>query len=657
VSTLSERGAPVGMRELGDAEFVEYYGCDRFTASVLSSRLRHIIKHMCAHLMTNAFSPVLREWYDFAATISGPRELDYPMAAVSDSLMLFSGTMSEAVRNTAEEYGPDDLEPGDVLMCNDPVRTGTHPNDILFTRPVFDGGSVIGYVSIQAHMLDIGGTVPGGFSPNKQTIYENGLVIPPMLFYRGDQPVRPAFSLILDNARFGEIMLPDFLSIAADLRLGERLLLDVVHRYGLDAYQGSLRYVTDVSAEAMREAIAAVPDGVYEGEDVIDCDGIDDSEQYLIRAAVRVAGSRVEVDLSGTSRQARTCINSGWLDTRMAVAVALKFLLDPVTPFTSGVYRHIDIVLPPATITCAMPPDGAIMLNFETSEAVLNAIFRALALPLGPRAVAGDLGSGMAHACTGVRADGSMWATVGSCGGENGPWGATEAADGENSLTLYLSNCIAPSVEQTEADVPVVVMRREYAMDSAGAGTHRGGAATLRDTLWLTDSDHYPNVMHVRRPSGFGVNGGRDGSGGGVWLWAAEGDWTPQFTPTDANAYAIADPVAGVVDPQTHCLDSAGTYFHGGRRPVWRVTPGSVFRYQTNAGGGWGDPLARSADQVLADVRDEYLSIQAAREVYGVVIEGDPVTDPEGLAIDDTATDALRSGARREDQPREEPQE
>jgi N-methylhydantoinase B len=141
-----------------------------------------------------------------------------------------------------------------------------------------------------------------------------------------------------------------------------------------------------------------------------------------------------------------------------------------------------------------------------------------------------------------------------------------------------------------------------------------------------------------------------------VWLWAADGKWTPQFTPTDERAYATAEPVAGVVDPQTHRLDSAGTYFHGGRRAVWRITPGSVFRYQTNAGGGWGDPSARPADQVLRDVRDEYLSIQAAREVYGVVVEGDPVSDPEGLRIDEQATAALRAAARRDDHRREEPQ-
>jgi N-methylhydantoinase B len=295
-----------------------------------------------------------------------------------------------------------------------------------------------------------------------------------------------------------------------------------------------------------------------------------------------------------------------------------------------------------------MPPDGAIMLNFEASEAALNAIFRALARALGPRAVAGDLGSGMAHACNGVRADGSVWATVGSCGGENGPWGATEAADGENSLTLYLSNCIAPSVEQTESDVPVVVTRREYAIDTAGAGTHRGGAATLRDTLWLTEGDHYPNVMHVRRPSGFGVNGGRDGTGGAVWLWpATDGDGSrPGFTGLDDSAYAESEPVAGIVDADTHVLDPAGEYFHCGRRPVWRIAPGSVFRYQTNAGGGWGDPLARPAEQVLRDVRDEYVSIAAARDLYGVVIDGDPVGDPEGLRIDEAATAALRRPTR-----------
>lgn len=643
MTSLDMTAGTVRLKDLGEAEFEARYGCDRFTASVLGNRYRYLIKHMCTHLMTTAFSPVLRDWYDFAATLSGPADLGYPMAAVSDSLLIFSGTMSEATRNTVVEYGPENLEPGDVLVCNDPVRTGTHPNDVLFVRPVFRAGEVVGFLNIQAHMLDIGGTVPGGFGAGKRTTYENGLVIPPLPMFKREQPNRSVFSLIFDNARFGEIMLPDFLSIAADLRLGERLLLETIDRYGMEAYRGALCYATDVSAEAMRTAVLATPDGVYEGDDMIDCDGIDAGEQYLVKAKVTVVGHRVEVDLSGSSRQARTCINAGWLDTRTAVAVALKFLIDPDTPFSSGVYRELDIVMPPGSITCAMPPDGAIMLNFEVTEAVLNAVFRALAAALGENALAGGLGSGMAHLANGVGPDGSPWATVGTCGGENGPWGASRHGDGENSLTIYLSNCIAPSVEAIEYDTPVVLLRREYATDTAGAGAHRGGAATRKDTLWLTASEHYPNAVHVRRRTGLGVHAGGDGTGGGVWFWQGEEGRPADFIEVGEAAYSGAETVAGVVDPGTNVLDPAGEFVHFGRRPVWQAVPNAVFRYQTNAGGGWGDPLERDPEQVRRDVRDEYTSIEAAYDVYGVVLRGDPVADPEGLELDLEATRRRRA--------------
>ena len=287
------------LRALSDAEFEARYRCDRLTASVLGSRFRYIVKHMCTHLMTNAFSPILRDWYDFAATLSGPPELDYPMAAVSDSLALFTGVMPPAVRNTVEEYGADRLAPGDVLICNDPYRTGTHPNDVLFIRPVFHDRKLIGTMNLQAHMIDMGGTVPGGFGAGKRNVYENGLVIPPMLMFGDDEPIRSTFSLIFDNARFGTIMLPDFMSIAADLRLGERLLGEALEKYGVDAYTGTLRYVTDLSAEAVRDAIAAAPDGVYEGDDLIDCDGLDASLEYRVHVKIKIAIGRIEVDLSG----------------------------------------------------------------------------------------------------------------------------------------------------------------------------------------------------------------------------------------------------------------------------------------------------------------------------------------------------------------------
>jgi N-methylhydantoinase B len=633
------------LKELSDEEFLARYSCDRFTASVLSSRFRYIVKHMCTHLVTNAFSVILRDWYDFSAILSGPPELDYPMCAVSDSLMIFSGSMSEGVRNSVREFGQENLRPGDVLVCNDPIRVGTHPNDICFTRPVFLEGRIIGFVAIQPHMIDVGGTVPAGFSAGKHNIYENGLVIPPTLFWRDNKPVKSAFSMLFDNARFAEIMLPDMLSIFADLRLGEQLVLDSVNRYGLEAYMGALRYATDVTADSMYDSLQEMPDGVYEGEDMIDCDAVDAEEEYTLRVKVKIAGARIEVDLSGSSRQARSCINCGWLDVKTSVATCLKFLLEPHEPFTSGAFRHVDIVLPEGSVASALPPDGAIMLYWEAASAVFIAILRALADALGPRAVAGDFASAMTHNANGARPDGSVWSSSATCGGELGPWGATIDGDGENSLAIYLANSIAPPIESIEQDAPLVMMRREIAMDSGGAGANRGGAATRKDTLWLTQSAQYSYALHVKRPSGAGVYGGRDGTPGAIWMWHGETIDTPQYLGTDAETMLRSDPICGLIDPQTHRLDPVkGTYAHFGRKPFWRVAPNTITRYQTNAGGGWGDPLTREPERVLRDVRNEYVSREAARDIYGVVIVGgDPDTDPEAMKVDQAATAARRA--------------
>ncbi len=632
------------LKELTDEQFLERYSCDRFTASVLSSRFRYIVKHMCTHLVTNAFSVILRDWYDFSAILSGPPDLDYPMCAVSDSLMIFSGSMSEAVRNTINEFGLESLRPGDVVACNDPIRCGTHPNDTCFVRPIFRDEKIVGFAAIQPHMMDMGGIVPAGFSASKHNTYENGLVIPPTLFFRDNKPVKSAFSMLFDNARFGEVMLPDIMSIFADLRLGERLVLESIDRYGMEAYLGAVRYSTDVTAESMYDALLEMPDGVYEGEDMIDCDAVDASEEYTIKVKVKVAGPRIEVDLSGSSRQARSCINCGWLDVKTSVATALKFLLEPKQPFTSGAWRHLDIVLPPGSIASAMPPDGAIMLYWEAASALFIAVLRALSAALGPRAIAGDFASAMTHNANGLRADGSIWSSSATCGGELGPWGATIDGDAENSLGIYLANSIAPPIESIEQDAPLVMLRREIAMDSGGAGANRGGAATRKDTMWLTQSDQHSYAIHVKKPSGAGVYGGRDGSCGAIWIWPGEMIEEPQFVGTDAESVSKAEPICGVLDSETHLLDPVhGTYFHFGRKPFWRSAPNTITRYQTNAGGGWGDPLTRDPERVLRDVRNEYVSRQAARDVYGVVVVGgDPDTDPEAMKVDEPATAELR---------------
>ncbi|GAB3378507.1 hydantoinase B/oxoprolinase family protein [Amycolatopsis echigonensis] len=634
------------LKDLDDAQFTELYGSDRFTASVLASRMRYIVQHMCTGLLNNAFSLILRDWYDFAATISGPPEQNYPMSSVSNSLAMFLGTMSEAVRNTIEEYGPENLNPGDVVICNDPYRAGNHVNDVCFIRPVFHEDKLISFVTLRAHQLDMGGVVPAGFSGTKRNVYENGLVIAPTLLYRDNKPVKSAFNLIFDNARFCALLLPDIKTIYQNLLLGEQLILESVERYGVDAYLGAVRYATDVSAESMRTALAGLPDGVYEAEEGIDCDGVDDSIEYRIRLKITKAADRMELDFSGTSPQARTSINAGILDTKTAVGVALKFLVDPATPFTSGAYRPIDIVLPAGTFISATPPDGAVFLYWESTGPVLLAVFRALEKALGRKAVGGDYGSLNIHNANGVLADGTPWVTTAQCGGEHGPWGATEAGDADSYSVVYQANNLDPATEAIESEVPAVVLRKEYVPDSSGAGENRGGAAVLKDTLYLTAAEHWSSPLHTKSASGVGVYGGRAGALGATWVFDPDYKNVPKdkdLIGTGPEVYAGSTPVAGMLDPRTRTVDPGGEYFYFASTPVWHTKPNAVFRYLTNGGGGWGSPLQRSPERVCRDVRDEYVTIEGAYRDYGVVITGDPHGDPEGLKIDHDATAERRA--------------
>ncbi len=492
----------------------------------------------------------------------------------------------------------------------------------------------------------MGGIVPAGFSATKKDVYETGLVIPPTLMYRNDEPVPSAFHLIFDNARFCALLLPDIKTIFSNLLLGERLMRESIERYGLEAWFGAIRYSCDVSAESMGDALENLPDGVYDGEDLVDCDGIDQDLEYKVEVKVTKVGRNIELDFSGTSQQARTSINCGMLDTKTATGVALKFLVDPRSPFNSGVYRNIDMVIPPGSFISAAPPDGPVFLYWEASMPVLLSIFRALEEAVGENAVGGDYGSLSIHNGHGVLPDGTPWVTVAQCGGEHGPWGATKEGDADSYEAFYVANNLDPATEAIESDLPIVVLLKEYSPDSAGPGYNRGGAAVLRDSLFLTEANHTSSPVHTKRSSGIGVHGGRDGRNGAVWLFpSAEYDVATEkdIIGQDAATYRKSTPVAGMLDDDNNLDVANGEYHYFGSNPIWRTQPRDVFRYLTNGGGGWGNPLEREPERVMRDVRDEYVTIEGAARDYGVVVVGDPINDPEGLSVDEEATRTKRA--------------
>ncbi|MYB11014.1 MAG: hydantoinase B/oxoprolinase family protein [Acidimicrobiia bacterium] len=634
------------LKDLSDQQFGDLYSCDRFTASVLANRFRYIVDNMCGQLISQAFSPILRDYTDLSAALTGPPSIRHAMPAVAQSLPLFFGSIPEGARGALEEYGIDQLVDGDVIIVNDPYRAGTHVNDVCFIRPAFVDGEFIGALTIRAHMLDWGGKVMGGFTLDKGSLYEDGLVVAPELIYHAGEPVRPMFKMIRDNTRFAPMVLPDIETINACLKAADDQLSETYVRYGQDAFVGAMRYACDASAETMQQAIAKLPDGDYRGEAKLDSNGLGAAETALhAKVLIRKRGPNIEFDFSGSSAATPSSLNCMWAESKSAVVIATKWLVDPKTPYTSGASRSIDVLVPPDTFMNPSPPLCS-NLYWVPMHCMITAIMRALNPVLGEDAVALDSGDSILHVGEGLTEGGEPWFVPAGGVLHSLPWGATQSGDADSGqLSLYL-NLVWSGDEPSEADQPYVVLNRDYRADSGGPGQHRGGAGSVVDTLWLEAGNHRAFAFMSDRSDGGGVSGGSPGAPAGAWLLpptstaeVADGVFLPNTLPS--SAYAEAVPMYGTFDPETNELDAVNGTYHLALHPV-AGERGTILRSYCGGGGGWGDPFRRPVDAVLADVRNEYVSLEGAARDYGVVIEGDPHHDPEGLRVDPEATARLR---------------
>jgi N-methylhydantoinase B len=650
------REAGPRLRDLDGEQFEARYGCDRFTATVLTNRCRYVAAHMANQVRSHAFSPVIRDGSDLCAMVSGPAELGYAMAAVSETMPLFYGSIPDAVRIVIDEYGADEIEPGDVLIVNDYYRVGTHLNDACLMRPVFLDGRIVAVVTIRAHFLDMGGIVLGGFEVQKRTTWEDGLRIPPTLLFSKGRPVKSTLKLLYDNTRLGYLCIPDIMTEVKALELGASLLEETIRRYGFGAFVGAVRYSCDVAGEAIAIGLRSLPDGVYEGEDWLDGDGFPDPPEYKVRVKITKIGDRAEVDLRGSSNATRSAINGAWPDIKTALSYAFKSVLDPTTPVTSGTLRNIDIVVPPDALFNVSPPKPC-QMYFLVVYTMVHATYKALHDALGERAVATGFVTASASG-HGMRPDGIEGSLVDSAGPTvMGAWGATRHGDADSSQQSPLGNLIGSGVEPHELAGPVMWVSSDYVPDSAGAGTHRGGSAIMSDTLWRVPAAHTMQLLfHARRPTaGGGVYGGKSGPTTTAWIFDGEvsdfGTVLPELPATlHGDFYREATPFGGVVNQETHEVDPNGEYVLLLEKLPRQA--GALVRVMTAAGGGWGDPWQRDPELVKRDVRDEYVTIEGAARDYGVVVVGD-VRHPEQLAVDTAATEALRAGRRDgvDDQP------
>ena len=550
---------------------------DPVSLEIMWSRLINIAEECWITIWRTAFSLIIGEAQDFGCELFDP---DAESIAHSPrSMPVFNLTLPLAVRHLLAAFPRHTLEPGDVLVTNDPWICAGHLFDLAAVTPVFRRGALVGLVGSIAHCSDVGGTRD---SMSAREIYEEGLQIPPLKLYRAGELNRDLVALIQANVRRGDMVLGDIQAQVSSNQVGADRLVAFMDEYGLDSLTPLARVVQERAERAMRDAIRALPPGVYRSE--VAFDGLGDP--LTLPCAVTVAGDEMTVDWTGAPPQvSRGGINCTYHYTAAHTTYVLKSILTPDVPSNAGCFRPLHVHAPEGSVlNCRYP--ASVNQRTQTGWYCGPAVFKALA-PILPHRVQAFTGLPMGMGAYGLDSEGRVYNDHLFQGGGQG---AGADGDGKSAL-LYPTSAANVSVEMFESRTPLVVECKALIPDSGGAGRRRGGLGQRVRIRKLADDgavalvDLHPHGMLVAPP---GLHGGQAG----------------------ARARAYVRDGASVLEGGG--MVSLAELRHPGQRATIEIAGGS----------GYGPPQERSLDEVQADLDEGYVTPEGAA-AYGVVVGAD----------------------------------
>jgi N-methylhydantoinase B len=572
---------------------------DPVITEIVRNGLVAVTEEMKTNLMRTAYNIIIYEALDFTTGLFTPQG---ETVSIGIGLPMFIRGMAETVKAKIRHFGSDDIKPGDIYVTNDAYLTGSHLNHVTLTLPIFHRGSLVGFSCCMAHWLDIGGAL-GGMTTD---IFSEGLQIPILKYQDRGTVNRDLVDVIRQNVRLPSRALGDLRAQVTAVKTGERRFLELVERYGREAVQHAVVAIMDHSESAARARTRSIPDGVYEAESYMDDDGIEVGKPVPIKVKVTVENDTMTVDLTEVSRQVRGFYNSGITTGYACAQVAYKCLTSPTDyPINDGSFRSLKTIVPPGRVVSATRP--APMRWWMTYPmTIVDTIFKALAPAIPDRVIAGHHADLLIATCHGINPKASEF-FIANFGPLGGGWGAKRSEDGVSGTVCINDGDTHNSPnEQSEAKFPLVVESYQLVPDSGGAGRHRGGLGVERVVRARVPMTVNTQIERAHcRPWGLGE--GLAGTGNSVALRLG-GTWKTDFP----NAKVL----------------------------VTALKPGDAFRLRSGGGGGYGSPLERPAQDVAEDARQGYVSVAAAAEHYGVVV--DPVT----FALDDAATQRLRAARR-----------
>src|SRR5438552_9723673 len=537
---------------------------DPIELEIFKNIYHSIAEEMGAALRRTAFSPNIKERRDYSCAVFDP---DGEVIAMGDHMPVHLGSMPMSVRAAVEAFS---LEPGDMVMLNDPFRGGTHLPDITLVAPVYmwrgrprprkAGNFPDFYVASRAHHADVGGAYPGSMGLCRE-IYQEGLRIPPVRLMRGGKMDRDILALLLNNVRTPDEREGDLGAQIAACHTGAERLREVCARYRLQRIHQAARELLDYSEAMMRAFLEQVPPGVYRAEDCLDNDGISEKP---IRLAVAITFERsrgrrrsgrtstVTVDFTGSDPQVEGSVNAVEAITYSACFFVFRCLLREDVPATAGLMRPIRVIAPQGVVVNARPPAAVAGGNVETSQRIVDVLLRALAQAVPDRIPAAASGTMNNLTIGGIdprtREPFAYYETIA------GGMGARPTNDDVSGVHTHMTNSLNTPAEALEYANPLRVRSYSLRAGSGGEGKYRGGDGIVREIEVLTDAE-VTLLADRRKSQPYGLNGGEPGAPGRTEVLRGDG--------------------------QRHQLP--------GKFNV-RLRKGERIRIESPGGGGWGRP-------------------------------------------------------------------
>lgn len=547
---------------------------DAAELEIFKNLFHSVAEEMGAALRRSAFSPNIKERRDYSCAVFDGQGR---VVAMGDHMPVHLGSMPMSVIAAIEAF---DLDAGDIAMLNDPYAGGTHLPDITLVMPVSRRGPRQGgggqrpplqtrrpvfYVATRAHHSDIGGAQPASMGLSEE-IYQEGLRIPPVKLVRRGKIQGDVLAMLLANVRTPREREGDLMAQVAACRLGERRLTELRQKYGNRKTAFYLEALQHYSARLMREALARIPDGVYTAEDFLDDDGYV-GRPVRLRVTIRIRRRQASVDFGGTSAACRGCVNAVLAITTSAVFYVFRSLLGEEVPACGGLMAPIEVHAPEGSVVNARAPVAVAAGNVETSQRIVDVLFKALARALPGRIPAASSGTmnnvsfGGIDPRTGPR-QGERFAYYETIAGG---MGARPTADGLNGVHTHMTNSLNTPIEALEAAYPVRVRRYSLRPGSGGAGHFRGGEGLVREIQFLTNV-RGSILSDRRRFRPYGLAGGKPGRAGKNQLVVPEGPRRVLTLPS---------------------------------KTVFNAPRGSILRIETPGGGGWGRKKSKVKSQRL----------------------------------------------------------